>query len=366
VLFAGGGTGGHVYPALAVAAHLRRSLPGFECLFLGSHAGLESSIVPPAGFALHLVPSHGFRRLGVFGRVRFFWSLMRGLAAAIVLVRRYRPDLVLATGGHASLAGGLAAAFWRRPLVVQEQNRVPGFTTRLLGRWARRIYVGFPGTEAAFRDPSRVQVVGNPVREDLLEPRARLRELPASLPVICVLGGSRGARSINDAVAAAIPLLRERLHAVWLWQAGRADHPRLAPLWANVTDVVLREYLPDMAAAYASADVVVCRAGAMTVAELAVLGMPAVLVPFPGAVDDHQTANARWLVDAGGAKLLPDADLSGARLAAEVGDLLQTPGRLEAMRAASRSVARPDATRRLAAGLVEIAGAEREAHVRTG
>jgi UDP-N-acetylglucosamine--N-acetylmuramyl-(pentapeptide) pyrophosphoryl-undecaprenol N-acetylglucosamine transferase len=368
ILFAGGGTGGHVYPALAVAKYLKRSRPDFEALFLGSRSGLEGGIVPGEGFPIRLVASRGFRRLGLAGRLRFFLSLARGLVEAAVVVRRWRPDLVLATGGHASLAGGLAAILCRRTLVVQEQNRIPGLATRLLGRLARRVYVGFPGTERAFRHPERVRFLGNPVRAELLGPHAPLAETGPGVPVVLVLGGSRGARSLNAAVAEAIPRVAERRRVTWLWQTGGAEHGRLGPQWSESRDVLLREYLTDMGRAYAAASLVVCRAGAMTLAELAVMGKPAVLVPFPGAVDDHQTANARYLVDAGAAVLLPDAELGGERLAQEVLALLDSPGRLEAMAAASRGLARPDATRRLAEELVELAGfrVEREVYVRTG
>jgi len=357
VLFAGGGTGGHLYPAIAVARHLRRAVPEAECLFLGSRGGLESRIVPQEGFALQTIPSSGFRRLGWGGRLRFFWSLGRGLVAALGLVRRFRPDLVVATGGHASLAGGLAAVAWRRPLVVQEQNRIPGFATRLLARFARRIYVGFPGTERAFRHPERVRCLGNPVRDELLQPQQPLAGLPAGVPVILVLGGSRGARSINRAVAEAIPLLASDRRLVWIWQTGALDHAAMAPRWQDTPDVWLRDYVADVGAAYAASTLLVCRAGAMTLAEITALGKPAILVPFPGAVDDHQTANARTLADAGAAVLVPDAELSGARLHAEITALLNQADRLPAMARLSRSLGRPEATRALVEDFLAVIGA---------
>ena len=352
VLFAGGGTGGHLYPAIAMAHELRRAVPGARCLFLGSRGGMESRIVPHEGFELVTIASSGFRRLGLGGRLLFLWSFARGFAAALALVRRFRPDLVVATGGHASLAGGLAAAFWRRPLVVQEQNSIPGLATRLLARVARRVYVGFPGTESRFPDPARVRYLGNPIRDDLLQPRAA--RAAGETPVILVLGGSRGARSINRAVASAIPLVRARATVRWIWQTGSTDFAALAPAWADVPDVELREYVPDVGAAYAAATLLVCRSGAMTLAELSALAKPAILVPFPGAVDDHQTANARTLTDAGAAVLVPDAELSGQRLCDEIGAILLTPGRLESMAAESRKRSRPDATRHLVADFLAL------------
>ncbi|MFQ5599859.1 MAG: undecaprenyldiphospho-muramoylpentapeptide beta-N-acetylglucosaminyltransferase [Candidatus Krumholzibacteriia bacterium] len=368
ILFAGGGTGGHLYPALAVAQHLRGVDPHLECLFLGTERGLEREIVPRAGFDLHTIPGSGFRRVGLPGRLRFFWSLARGLVSALALLRRWRPDVVVATGGYASLAGGLAAVLLRRPLVVQEQNRIPGFANRLLGRWARRVYVAFPDTEAFFEDPSRVRVTGNPLRSEILHARERSAEPAYDSPVVLVVGGSRGARSINDAVSQAIPLVAAHLRVHWLWQTGGGDHARVAARWAGDPHVRLHAYLHDMAAAYASASLVVCRSGAMTVSEITALGRPAILVPFPGAVDDHQTANAHYVVGAGAGILVPDAELSGERLAREIRTLLERPGRLEEMSGCSAALARPRAAADIAEdlGLCVRAGTSGVAYVRAG
>lgn len=367
ILFAGGGTGGHLYPALAVAKHLRRTRPDFECLFLGSQGGLEGDIVPREGFPLQTIPGSGFRRLGVGARLRFLWTFLRGFVAALGLVRRWRPDAVMASGGYASLAGGLAAVALRRPLCVQEQNRVPGLASRLLGSMAREVLAGFPGTEGAFRHPLRVRCVGNPVREELLGDLTPLADVPRERPVVLVLGGSRGARSINRAVDAAIRRLKHEPRVLWLWQTGRLDHATWAERWAREPDVRLWDYLSDVGAAYVSATLLVCRAGAMTLAELTALGKPAILVPFPGAVDDHQTVNARHLVEHGAAVLVPDAELSGERLAHELGRLLAAPEVLEQMAQRSYELGPRGATALIAQALLRVAGVEgREADVRTG
>ena len=358
VLFAGGGTGGHLYPALAIAKYLRRTRTDFECLFLGTTSGLEGEIVPREGFPLRVIPGSGFRRLGLTARLRFFWTLLRGFFAALVIVRRFAPDVVLASGGYASLAGGLAAVALRRPLCVQEQNSVPGLAARLLGALARQVFVAFPGTEKAFRRPERVHCVGNPVREELLGEVRALDGLPTGQPVVLVLGGSRGARSINRAVEAAVPLLAPRRRVTWLWQTGRLDHEALAPRWAQHPDVRLWDYLSDVGAAYVSATLLVCRAGAMTLAEITALGKPALLVPFPGAVDDHQTANARHLVERGAAVLVPDAELDGARLADEIERLLSAPEALARMAAQSHALGPRDATAHIAGALLQVAGVE--------
>jgi UDP-N-acetylglucosamine--N-acetylmuramyl-(pentapeptide) pyrophosphoryl-undecaprenol N-acetylglucosamine transferase len=351
VLFAGGGTGGHLYPALAVAEYLRRTRPDAECAFMGSAHGLEARLVPRHGFPLHTIPGSGFRRMGVVGRARASVDLGRGLIAALRFVRAWKPDVVVATGGYASLAAGIAAAILRRPLVVQEQNSIPGFTNRFLGRLAREIHVAFPGCERYFAKP--VRLTGNPLREEILAPQTPPAGLPAGVPVVLVAGGSRGARSINNAVAAAIPIVAQERRVFWWWQTGDLDHPRLAPQWDGAPDVRVQAYIDAMPAALAAADLLVCRAGAMTLAEITALGKPAILVPFPGAVDDHQTANARALVDAGAAVLIPDRELDGARLAREVEALLADPPRLARMGATSRGLARPRATEVLAAAVTQ-------------
>jgi UDP-N-acetylglucosamine--N-acetylmuramyl-(pentapeptide) pyrophosphoryl-undecaprenol N-acetylglucosamine transferase len=349
VLFAGGGTGGHLYPALAVAEHLRRTRPDCTCVFMGSAHGIEARLVPQHGFELRSIPGSGFRRMHLGGRLRSMWTLLRGLLMALRFMHRWRPDVVVATGGYASLAAGLAAALLGRPLVVQEQNSIPGFTNRFLGRLAREVHVAFPGCERFFR--GRARLTGNPLRAAILAPQPPLDDVPAGVPLVLVAGGSRGARSINNAVAAAIPHVARRRRVVWLWQTGDLDHPRLAPSWGGVPDVRLRPYLDDMPAALAAATLLVCRAGAMTLAEITARGKAAILVPFPGAVDDHQTVNARTLVDAGAAVLVPDAELTGERLAAEVEGLLADAARLERMRQASMRLARPRATEDLAAAV---------------
>ena len=358
VLFAGGGTGGHLYPALAIAEHLRSRQQDFEALFLGSARGIEASAVPRAGFELHCIQGSGFRRSGLLSRLKAMFSLLLGLWSALRVVHRFRPHVVVATGGWASLAGGLAAVLLRRPLLVQEQNSVPGFSNRLLGRWAAQVHIAFPGTEAAFAHPERVHLSGNPLRESLLIEASEPTVVSETSPwTILVVGGSRGARSINAAVSEAVPLLQASLPLHWLWQTGELDHAALVSQWGAHASVTLCAFLEDIAAAYRSCRLLVCRAGAMTLAEITALGKPAILVPYPGAVDDHQTRNARVLVDAGAAVLLPDADLSGARLAAEITRLLHEPGRLQEMSRQSRALARPAATAQLAAAIGQMSGA---------
>jgi len=354
VLFAGGGTGGHLYPALALAEHLRQTERSFDALFLGSARGIEARVVPQAGFNLHCIPGSGFRRLGLMGRIKALVSLALGVSHALWVVHRFSPQVVVATGGWASLAGGLAAILLRKPLLVQEQNSVPGFSNRFLARWATQVHVAFPGTETRFRHPDRVRVTGNPLRAALVQ--AAENGAAPEPGTILVIGGSRGARSINHAVAEAIPHL-ESQGVSWLWQTGELDHDQVAPQWEGHPRVTVCAFLEDIAAAYGQSQLLVCRAGAMTLSEITCLGKPAILVPFPGAVDDHQTRNARVLSDAGAAVLIADADLNGARLAEEIATLLGDPPRLQEMARQARALARPQATEHLAEAIRALSGA---------
>jgi len=334
-----------------MAEYLRDTEDGFEAHFLGSARGLEAQVIPKTGFPLHCIPGSGFRRLGVVGRIKALLALCLGVWGALRVVHRFRPDVVVATGGWASLAGGIAAVLMRRPLLVQEQNSIPGFSNRLLGRWATQVHVAFPGSEAAFAHPQRVTVTGNPLRQSLLQ-ATQSTASTSSPPRVLVVGGSRGARSINRAVAAAIPLLEESgVRPQWLWQTGEADYADLAPRWAEHPEITIQAFLDDIAAAYQQSSLLVCRAGAMTLSEITALAKPAILVPFPGAVDDHQTRNAEVLTKAGAAVLIADADLTGERLATEIARLLGEPQTLQEMSQRARQLARPQATEHLAAAI---------------
>jgi UDP-N-acetylglucosamine--N-acetylmuramyl-(pentapeptide) pyrophosphoryl-undecaprenol N-acetylglucosamine transferase len=332
---------------LAIAEHLRQSDDAFDALFLGSARGIEARVVPQSGFALHCIPGSGFRRLGLFGRIKALWGLLLGLCSALGVVWRFAPDVVVATGGWASLAGGLAAILLRKPLLVQEQNSVPGFSNRFLGRWADQVHVAFPGTEGSFAHPDRVRLTGNPLRSVLLQ-EARV-DADSTLNTILVIGGSRGARSINRAVGEAIPILEAAgVMVQWVWQTGTLDYADIEPHWVTHPRVMVRAFLDDIATAYSRSCLLVCRAGAMTLSEITALGKPAILVPFPGAVDDHQTRNARVLEDAGAAVLVADAELDGVRLAAEIERLLRQPQTLQDMAQRATTLARPRATEELA------------------
>ena len=354
VLIMAGGTGGHVMPALAVAHALRSQ--GHAVRWLGTDKGLEARAVPAAGIELFTLPVAGLRGRGVGRYLSAPLGLLRALWQAISLLRRLRPDVVLGLGGYAAGPGGLAAFALRRPLVIHEQNARPGLTNRLLARLARRVLAGFAGTRLAGR---AAEFTGNPVRAELLDlpaPRERL----AAAPRLLVLGGSQGAQAINGAVPAALDLLRQGGAALpqIRHQAGRAHADAVAADYrARGIEAAVDGFIDDMAAAYRDADLAICRAGALTVAELCAVGLGAILVPYPHAADDHQTANARHMADAGAAIALPQTELTPQRLADALRPLLADATRRLAMAETGRGLARPDAAARVAAVCLEAAHA---------
>lgn len=357
LMVAGGGTAGHVLPALAVAQALVEAGHAPSSIhFVGSRRGLEARLVPEAGFEVTLLPGRGIVRHLAPENVGALMGLAVASAMAMALVARDRPAVVLSVGGYASLPCSLAAAALRVPVVVAESNAVPGVANRLVGRLARASAVAFQGTALP-----RALVTGNPVRPEMTaidrspEGRAaacgRLGLLEDRL-VVAIFGGSLGARRINQAALGLARAWGGRGDLAIYHVVGRRDWPDIsrdlprAPGGGLVYEAV--EYEENMADVLAGADLVVCRAGATSVAELAVAGTPSVLVPLPGAPGDHQTANAQALVDAGGAVLLPDADCTAPHLQQVLGDLLAQPYRLAAMGRGASSLGRPDAASQVA------------------
>lgn len=361
ILIAGGGTAGHTLPALAIASALvERGHPRDRVHFVGSQRGSEARLVPEAGFAITLLPGRGIQRRLTWANVTAALGLAAGLVRAFVLVGTRRPAVVVAMGGYASLACVLAAVAWRVPLVVAEQNAVPGAANRLAARFARAAAVSFPGT-----DLPRAVVTGNPVREEIVAvdrtggraPARRALGLPDDQPMILVFGGSLGARRINEAVVDVATRWADAPRATFRHVIGERDWEleRPARLAEPGSGYVAVRYEEDMATALTAADLVVSRAGATTVAELTVVGLGAILVPLPIATADHQTANARVLVDAGAAELIVDDELDGDRLEATLEPLLADGRAMRAMGAAAAALGRPDAADRVAALIEEHA-----------
>jgi undecaprenyldiphospho-muramoylpentapeptide beta-N-acetylglucosaminyltransferase len=368
-VIAGGGTGGHVIPAIAIGqALVERGHEPASVRFVGSRRGMEARLVPAAGFDVTLLPGRGIARRLTLDNVGALAGLAAAAIRAAALVRRWRPAVVISVGGYASVACTLAAVLWRRPLVVAEQNAMPGVANRLAGRFAAACAVSFVGTPLP-----RAVVTGNPIRAEMLAvdrsdaARAAAREqlgLPSSGLVVAVAGGSLGARRINEAVLA--------LARCWAGRDGSPSRPGVAIRhvvgerdfaaitagWAEASagepgpsGLVYQQvrFEDRMDLLYAAADVAVQRSGAGTVFELAAAGLPSILVPLPGAPGDHQMFNARQLADAGAATIVRDAELTAERLATELEGLLGDAGRREGMAAAARTLARPHAAAEVAA-----------------
>lgn len=353
VMMMAGGTGGHVFPALAVAEELR--LSGVPVVWMGTRRGLEARLVPQAGFPIEWIGVAGLRGHGLTRLLRAPWMLARAAWQAAAVLRRCRPRLALGMGGFASGPGGIMAWLLGIPLVVHEQNARPGITNRWLARIAGRVLQAFPDS---FPPACQAQTVGNPVRASIVALAAPAQRLAghSGRPRLLVVGGSQGALALNRLVPAALALLApDQRPEVW-HQAGGTQQEVAADAYREAGVAArLEPFIEDMAGAYGWADLVLCRSGAITVAELAAAGVGAVLVPFPYAVDDHQTANARFLERGGAALLVPQAGLTAARLAELLQTLLADRPRLLAMAEAARRLARPDAARQVARLCLECA-----------
>jgi UDP-N-acetylglucosamine--N-acetylmuramyl-(pentapeptide) pyrophosphoryl-undecaprenol N-acetylglucosamine transferase len=354
VLIMAGGTGGHVFPALAVAAEL--SARGVAVAWLGTQRGLEARVVPAAGYSLETMRVSGLRGKGVLKLLLAPFMLTVALLQALFIQLRLRPCAVLGMGGFAAGPGGAIAWLLRRPLLIHEQNSVAGMTNRWLAPFARTVMEAFPGSLPAKHHPLHT---GNPVRAGITQipsPTERFAARTGPLRVL-VIGGSLGARALNETVPAAVQQLAAGQSLQLHHQTGRADVDTVRAAYAAFAMVARVEpFIEDMAAAYAWADVVVCRAGALTVAELAVVGVASILVPFPHATDDHQTGNARFLADAGAAILMPQATMTASKLSGVLADFAEQRGMLEEMACRARELALPDAARRVAALCLQAAG----------
>jgi len=344
-MIAGGGTGGHVFPALAVAEELRRRDARNEVLFVGTEQGLEARLVPAAGYPLRTLPASGLKGVSVGAKLKSLSLLPGSLHRSRRLLREFQPDVVFGVGGYASGATMLAAALSGRPTVLFEPNAEPGLANRLLAPFVRAAAVTHE--QAAARFGRKAMVTGSPVRAEFFQAEAREHKPPFTL---LIFGGSRGALAINRAVVDALDALaKSELALRFVHQTGERDHTSVRMAYARRgINAEVMPFIDDMPARLAAADLVICRAGASSVAELCAAGRAAILVPFPQATDQHQLRNAEALVSTGAARLLEQSLLTGERLAAEVVELLRQPERLAAIGAAARKLARPDAAARIA------------------
>lgn len=351
VLVMAGGTGGHVFPGLAVAASLRAQ--GIPVVWLGAEGGMEQTLVPKHDLPFEAIHVSGVRGKGWAKKLRLPLDLARAFWQARRVLKRLQPRSVLSMGGYAAGPGGLAAWWLRRPLVVHEQNSIPGMTNRALAKLAQRVYTGFP---TAFS--GRGRWVGNPVRSAIAAlppPGERMAGRSGPLKLL-VIGGSQGAAALNRLLPQALSQIpADQRPQVW-HQCGQRlyDDALLGYRKAGIEARVV-PFIDDMAAAYAWADICLCRAGALTLAELTAAGLGALLVPYPHAVDDHQTANARWLTEVGAAELMPESTLDAGVLAERLQGLAGDRASLVAMAEAARAQARVDAAETVAKGCLEVA-----------
>jgi UDP-N-acetylglucosamine--N-acetylmuramyl-(pentapeptide) pyrophosphoryl-undecaprenol N-acetylglucosamine transferase len=353
-----GGTGGHVFPALAAARVLRER--GFEPVWLGTARGLEAKLVPPQNIPIEWISVSGVRGKGIATLLAAPFQLARAVWQAMQVIRRRKPVVVLGAGGFVSGPGGLAAWLARRPLVIHEQNAIAGMTNRTLAHFAKRVLEAFP---SSFPSSVRAERVGNPVRREITSlppPAQRFAERKGRMRVL-VIGGSQGAARLNTVVPAAIANIDVAMRPLVLHQAGERHIAQAREMYSkHGVEADVRSFIDDMAEAYGGADLVICRSGALTVSEIAAAGVPAIFVPFPAAVDDHQTRNAEFLVREGAALLIQESELTPVRLASELRALLEAGrSKLLEMAQKARAVAITDADVRLADACVAAAGGAR-------
>jgi UDP-N-acetylglucosamine--N-acetylmuramyl-(pentapeptide) pyrophosphoryl-undecaprenol N-acetylglucosamine transferase len=352
-ILAGGGTGGHVIPALAIAQQLRRDYAA-EVLFIGTARGIENRLVPAAGFDLRLVQVGALNRVSLTTRMKTILDLPRAVWDSSRILSEFRPDVVIGVGGYASGPAMLAAILRRIPTLVFEPNFVPGFANRLVAPLVSAAAVHFAETGRYFR---RCEVTGVPVREAFFQ---IANQHPNNTKTLLIFGGSQGAHAINQVVVDSVPSLRQRvpgLHIVH--QTGELDYNDAQAAYANLRpSVEVYRFIDDMPGLFAQADLLVCRSGASTVAEVTAAGKPAVFVPFPRAADDHQKRNAEALERAGAAVMLEESKLTSESLADAVSGLFTDPSRLKKMGDAARKLSHPNAARDIAAIAARLAGKE--------
>lgn len=354
ILLAGGGTGGHLFPAVALAQRILETDTTAQVLFIGTAAGIEASVLPELGLPLETIQISGIAGKSWPERLRIAPALLRSVRESLHILKKFQPEVVVGVGGYASGPALLAARLCGIPYLIHEQNAEFGLTNRVLSRWAQRICLSFPPKSDRPLPQGRTIVTGNPVRRGM----TAVGPIPEGERTLLVFGGSRGAQAINDAIVVALPMLRECCPDLRIiHQTGSADYERIAAAYTalglSTTDLV--PFLHDMASAYAQAHLVLCRAGATTLAELTAAGRPAILIPYPFAAADHQTANARILADQGAALLLPQSELSSASLATLLSNLLNDRPTLLRMAQIARSLGQPSAVDKLLAECYSIA-----------
>lgn len=369
IVIAAGGTGGHLYPAVALARAFLEKDPSTTILFVGTTRGLESKVLAHEGFELAMISAKPVMGKGAIAAARGLLSLPRSLWQCLKMLKRRRADLVIGVGGYTSPMMVLAAAFTGIARVILEPNAYPGMANKAVGSFAQRVFLSFESAAPSF-DRHKIRVVGTPIRKEFVERPSQDR---AATPAVgqrrlLIFGGSQGAKAINSAVIEGLPeLMKRQARLSIIHQTGEADHSRVAEAYrrAGITAQVT-PFLYDMPSALRSADLVVARAGAMTVAELTACGKPAILIPLPQAIYDHQMHNAKVMEAAGAAVVLPQAELTGTRLAEAITGILDDPERLRTMSACSRGMRRIDAADAIVRECYALIGDHHDGHESIG
>lgn len=346
IIIAAGGTGGHLYPAVALAREFLRRDPSTKVLFIGTSRGLESKVLAHEGFELALIDAKPVMGMGLLGMLKGLCAMPVSLWQCRRILRSRRARLVIGVGGYTSPTMVMAAAFSGVARVILEPNANPGMANKAVAPFVQRVFLAFDSAAASF-DRAKVRVVGTPIRREFVAPAVQ-EPVPSSEPGrqhVLIFGGSQGAKAINSAAIEGLPeLMKQHPHTTVTHQTGEADHARVAEAYRRAgVSVTATPFLYDMPSAINAADLVVARAGAMTVAELTTCGKPAILIPLPTAIYDHQMKNARVMEAAGAAIVLPQADLTGTRLANTIAEVLDDPARVKAMGAAAMTLRRTDA-----------------------
>lgn len=358
IMIMAGGTGGHVFPGLAVARTLQAD--GWRVVWLGTCNGMEATLVPQHGFAIELINFSGLRGKKLTSYLLLPWRLAKACWQSLRILQRQRPQVVLGMGGYPALPGGIMAVLSGKPLLIHEQNRIAGLTNKILAKIARRILLAFPGTITNQAD--KTQVTGNPVRTEIAQlppPEIRYAQRTGRLNIL-VVGGSLGAQALNTVLPQALRILPDDQRPFVIHQSGKAHLATLQQAYAEqgVTGHLVA-FIEDMAARYQDCDLVICRAGALTISELAAAGVASILVPYPYAVDDHQTANARFLSEHNAAVLWPQSELTAHSLAHWLMTCTRT--QLQAMAVNARSLAIPEAAQKVAEACRQLSGHTHEA-----
>ena len=357
IIIAGGGTGGHVIPALAIAQQLKKQFAA-EVLFIGTARGIETRLVPQAGFPLELIQVGALKNVSLMTRAKTMFDLPRAIAASSRMLSEFDPEVVIGVGGYASGPAMVAAIRRRLPTLAFEPNVVPGFANRMIARWVSAAAVHFEETCRYFPN---CRVTGVPVREAFfaIPPKSISSEV-AGTPTLLVFGGSQGARAINQAMIESLAGLREKIPGIHIiHQTGQRDYDRvLAAYQQSGISGEVHKFIDDMPGTFGRADLLVCRSGASTVGEITAAGKPAIFVPFPAAADDHQNVNARALERAGAAVVVEESNLGAAYLVDTIAALIGDARRLQGMSAAAKSLAHPKAVEEIAEMVVRLAAAE--------